>query len=120
MSRAKEEYEDALAGGDAAKERAMAWIENANKFDENALKVAVFGAIDSDSNGKLSQDEFEIGIQILDSLRHEKYPGMKKALSSKTDSDEQTEESNSFATLDSDDDDVLTEKEFEAIVDSFF
>jgi len=118
--RAKEQYEDALAGGDAAKKRAMAWIENANKFDENALKVAVFGAIDSNSDSELSQDEFEIGIQILNTLRHEEYPGMKKVHSTKTESVDQTEESGSFATLDSDDDGVLSEKEFEAIVDSFF
>jgi len=118
--RAKEQYEDALAGGDAAKKRAMAWIENANKFDENALKVAVFGAIDSNSDSELSQDEFEIGIQILNTLRHEEYPGMKKVHSAKTESVDQTEESGSFATLDSDDDGVLSEKEFEAIVDSFF
>ena len=117
--RAKERYEGELARQEVAKERAMARIAKASEFDENALKEAVFGAIDSNNDDELSRAEFETGVQILDTLWRQNYPGMKEIETSAIEVEEKSDGSDEFAKLDADEDGVLSQSEFDEIVGRF-
>ena len=111
--RSKEYYEGELAALDIAKERYMAQVqEEADNYDQNALRLAVFEALDSNGDFELSRVEFETGMKILDALRLQNYPGLNGNESTQVASGKESEENDRFENMDTNEDGVLSQAEF--------
>lgn len=115
--RAKVRYETELAAQDAAKKRTLALLEKTDQTHENALKIEIFRAMDSNNNSKLSRVEFETGVEILDALKRQDYPGLEDSEPVQTATVEGRKESDQFEAMDANQDGSLSLTEFQSAVE---